>query len=211
MKERHAPWWGPVRPYEGRVPWILLTPTSSTSTGNGRIPRVVDGWPSDWGTESRNWGDHGNMCATDVQGMAPEARLFDLRVAGAGGSPGTISRALQAFQWAINRHKVDGTPHILTNGWGIFREAWDPTYARNPNHPFTRKVVEAINEGILVLFAAGNCGDTCPDGRCGNDNGPGRSIWGANGHPLVMTVGAVNKNEEFIGYSSRGPAAPRTI
>ncbi|MGH9284413.1 MAG: S8 family peptidase, partial [Acidimicrobiales bacterium] len=172
-----------------------------------RIPRVVDGWPSDWGTEASKWGEHGNMCATDVLGMAPEVDLYDFRISGTGGSPGTISRALQAFQWAINRHAVDGTPQVLTNSWGIFQETWDTTYARNPNHPFTRKVVEAINAGILVLFAAGNCGATCPDGRCGPDNGPGRSIWGANSHPMVMTVGAVNKNEQFVGYSSQGPGA----
>lgn len=181
-------------------------PVKSGETSR-RIPRVIGGWPSDWGTESGKWGQHGNMCATDVLGMAPEAQLYDLRIAGSGGSPGTISRALQAFNWAINQYRSNGTPQILTNSWGIFQETWDATYARNPNHPFTRKVVEAINEGILVLFAAGNCGNTCPDGRCGSDNGPGRSIWGANGHPQVMTVGAVNKNEQFIGYSSQGPAA----
>ena len=173
-----------------------------------RIPRVIGGWPiADWGTESSQWGDHGNMCSTDVLGMAPDAQLYDLRVAGPGGSPGTISRALQAFTWAIGQHRLNGTPHVLTNSWGIFQENWDATYARNPAHPFTRKVVEAIGEGILVLFAAGNCGDTCPDGRCGPDIGPNRSIWGANGHPLVMTVGAVNRLEQFVGYSSRGPAA----
>ena len=173
-----------------------------------RIPRVIGGWPvADWGTESGQWGDHGNMCSTDVLGMAPDAQLYDLRVAGPGGSPGTISRALQAFNWAISQHRLNGTPHVLTNSWGIFQENWDATYARNPAHPFTRKVVEAIGEGILVLFAAGNCGDTCPDGRCGADVGPNRSIWGANGHPLVMTVGAVNRLEQFVGYSSRGPAA----
>lgn len=172
-----------------------------------RIPRVINGWPSDWGTESGKWGEHGNMCATDVLGMAPEAQLYDLRIAGSGGSPGTISRALQAFNWALSQFRTDGTPQILTNSWGIFQEAWDNTYARNPNHPFTRKVVEAINEGMIVLFAAGNCGDTCPDNRCGSDTGPGNSIWGANGHPMVMTIGAVNKDEDFIGYSSQGPAA----
>jgi hypothetical protein len=105
------------------------------------------------------------------------------------------------------RSKANGTPHILTNSWGIFQESWDPTYANNPSHPFTKKVLEAIAEGIIVLFAAGNCGGTCPDGRCGSDNGPGRSIWGANSHPAVITVGAVNKNEEFVGYSSQGPGA----
>jgi subtilisin family serine protease len=182
--------------------------TLKPGEGPRRIGRVIGGWPTnDWGTEASQWSEHGNMCATDVLGMAPDAQIYDLRISGAGGSPGTISRALQCFQWAITSFRTNGTPQVLTNSWGIFQETWDSTYARDPNHPFTRKVVEAINEGILVLFAAGNCGDTCPDGRCGPDIGPGRSIWGANGHPHVMTVGAVNKDEQFIGYSSRGPAA----
>jgi serine protease AprX len=172
-----------------------------------RIPRVIGGWPDDWGTEAGAWGEHGNMTSTDVLGMAPDAQIYDLRISGAPDMPATISRALQAFQWAIDQHRRDGTPQVLSNSWGIFQESWDTTYARDPNHPFTRKVVEAIGEGILVLFAAGNCGGTCPDGRCGPDNGPGRSIWGANSHPLVMTVGAVNKDEQFVGYSSEGPGA----
>ena len=172
-----------------------------------RIDRVIGGWPTaTWGTQTV-WGEHGNMCATGVLGMAPEAQLYDLRIGGAGNSTATISRAIQAYQWAINQHRLNGTPHVLTNSWGIYKESWAPGYARDPNHPFTRKVVEAMNEGILVLFAAGNCGDTCPDGRCGSDTGPGKSIWGANGHERVMTVGAVNRNEEFVGYSSQGPAA----
>lgn len=173
-----------------------------------RIPRVIGGWPvADWGTEASAWNEHGNMTSTDVLGMAPEAQIYDLRISGGAGIPATISRALQAFQWAIDQHRANGTPQVLSNSWGIFQESWDNTYARNPNHPFTRKVLEALDEGIIVLFAAGNCGGTCPDNRCGPDNGPGRSIWGANSHTRVMTVGAVNKNEEFVGYSSQGPGA----
>ncbi|WP_199905162.1 S8 family peptidase [Nocardioides sediminis] len=179
-----------------------------TGETSRRIPRVIGGWPTaDWGTEASKWGEHGNMCSTDVLGMAPDAQIYDMRISGAPDIPATISRALQAFQWAINQHRIDGTPQVLSNSWGIFQESWDPTYARDPNHPFTRKVLEALDEGILVLFAAGNCGGTCPDGRCGPDNGPGRSIWGANSHRRVMTVGAVNRNEEFVGYSSQGPGA----
>ena len=168
----------------------------------GTIPRVVGGWPTaDWGTRAE-WSGHGNMTATDALGMAPQAQIYDIRIAG-----NYISNALSGFQWAINQHRATGKPQILSNSWGIFQESWDPSYARDPNHIFTRKVVEALNQGIIVLFAAGNCGGTCPDGRCGPDSGPGRSIWGANGHPRVMTVGAVNKNEQFVGYSSQGPAA----
>lgn len=174
---------------------------------SGTIPNVIGGWPTaSWGTQGKSWGYHGNMCSTDVLGMAPNCRIYDLRIASSS-TAGTISNALAAFSWAITQHRANGTPHVLTNSWGMFQKSWAVDYATNPNHPFTRKVIEAINEGIIVLFAAGNCGDTCPDGRCSTDKGPGKSIWGANGHPRVMTVGAVNKNEQFVGYSSQGPAA----
>ena len=171
-----------------------------------KIPRVIGGWPADWGTTAAAWGDHGNMCGTDVLGMAPEAELYDIRIS-AGTLQATISAAISGYQWCIGQHQANGTPQVMTNSWGIFQDTWDSIYAVDPNHPFTRKVVEALDEGILVLFAAGNCGEACPDGRCGGDIGPGNSIWGANGHPRVMTVAAVNKNEQYVGYSSQGPAA----
>jgi hypothetical protein len=96
---------------------------------------------------------------------------------------------------------------ILSNSWGMYQKSWAPDYATNANHPFTRKVVQVINAGVLVTFAAGNCGSQCPSGRCGADTGPGRSIWGANGHPDVITVGAANIQDQWIGYTSQGPAA----
>ncbi|AFY54464.1 subtilisin-like serine protease [Rivularia sp. PCC 7116] len=168
-----------------------------------RVKNVIGGPTSDWGTTAKDWGEHGNMSATDVLGMAPAAKLYDCRIAGGD----AVSNALKVFDWAIKQYQTDGTPQILTNSWGIYQESWDEFYANNPEHPFTRKVVEAIEQGILVLFAAGNCGGSCPSQRCGTDFGSGKSIWGANGHPLVMTVGAVNKEEQFIGYSSQGPAS----
>ncbi|HEX2628029.1 MAG TPA: S8 family serine peptidase [Chitinophagaceae bacterium] len=175
-----------------------------------RITNVTGGWPADWGTTAKLWNEHGNMCATDVLGMAPQSHLYDIRISGGGLTPpgsGFISNAIAGFQWCINRFREDGTPQIITNSWGLYQASIDPFYATNPAHPFTRKVEEALNAGILVLFAAGNCGDTCPATGCGTDVGSGRSIWGANGHPRVMTVGAVNTKGEFVGYSSQGPAA----
>lgn len=181
-------------------------PVSAGDAGKPRLNRIIDGFPAaSWGTFA-DWGDHGMMTATDALGMAPNAQIYDMPIASST-IGGTISNALAAYQWAIDKHKATGKPHILSNSWGIFQKSWDPVYATDPTHPFTRKVVEALNEGIIVLFAAGNCGSSCPDGRCGSDNGPGKSIWGANGHPRVITVGAVNINENFVGYSSQGPAA----
>lgn len=176
-------------------------------TSDGVIPNVAGGWPTDdWGTVAR-WGEHGNMCATDTLGMAPECELYDLRISDASAVSGTLSDALAGFQWAIDQHRHTGRPDVLTNSWGVYRKSWAPDYATQIGHPFTRKVAQAINEGITVLFAAGNCGEACPSGRCGSDSGPGKSIWGANGHPQVITVGAVNSNDEYVGYSSQGPAS----
>lgn len=173
-----------------------------------QVPNVIGGWPGNtWGTTGVAWCWHGNMTSTDALGMAPDAQIYDIRISDAPDIEGTLSDALAGFDWAIRRHRQDGTPHVLSNSWGIYQEDWDADYATDPDHFFTRKVEEAIEEGILVLFAAGNCGERCPDGRCGSDIGPQRSIWGANGHPQVMTVGAVNLNEEYIGYSGQGPAA----
>ncbi len=165
-----------------------------------KIPGVVGGWPSNWGTISSE-GEHGNMTATDALGMAPKSKIYDIRIFGNGNA---TSNALQGFQWAINQYKANGTPQILSNSWGFTGGGHDA--AENPNHPFTRKVVEAINTGILVLFSAGNCGEACPSSSC-QSTGPGKSIWGASGHEKVMTVGAANIKEEWIGYSSQGPAA----
>jgi serine protease AprX len=173
-----------------------------------RIPRVIDGWPTDdWGTTSSYWNDHGNMSATDVLGIAPQAQLYDIRISDGGSPTAWLSNALAGYQWAIDKYRTEGRPQILSNSWGLYQESWGPDYASNPDHPFTRKVIEAIEVGIIVLFAAGNCGGACPSGKCGDDVGPGKSIWGANGHPLVITVGATNKNERLAGYSSQGPAA----
>lgn len=186
---------------EGRP--IKSKDTNDTNWPGKLIPNVVDGSTSDWGTTGVDWEWHGNMCATDVLGIAPDAKLYDLRITG-----DTLSSAYKNFDWAINRHKLDGTPHIITNSWGYYQKEWDPNYTTNPDHFLTRKVIEAINEGIIVLFAAGNCGgNPCADNRCGSDTGQGKSIWGANGHKQVITVAAVNKNEQYVGYSSCGPAA----
>jgi subtilisin family serine protease len=174
--------------------------------------QVVDGWPAeDWGTTSANWENHGNMVAFDVLGMAPQASIYDVRVSGPKGSrkpmTSVISDAAAAFQWCIDRRRLDGTPHIITCSWGMMQSAWEPVYATDPTHFFTTKVEQALDAGIIVLFAAGNCGSDCCHKQCGNERGPGRSIWGANGHSRVITVGAATREEKLAGYSSQGPAA----
>lgn len=180
-----------------------------TGVDKTKVPNVVDGWSPNpsipWGVDG---GSHGSMTATDALGMAPDAQIYDIGLLKSQGSiSGLLSDAIAGYQWALNKYKATGKPQLLSNSWGMYQKAWAPDYATDPNHPFTRKVVEVINAGMIVTFAAGNCGQVCPSGRCSGDVGPGRSIWGANGHPRVMTIGAANIKEEWIGYSSQGPAA----
>jgi subtilisin family serine protease len=179
----------------------------------GACPALIDGWSppgtSPWGDDRA--GEHGTMCAIDALAVCPEARILDIGLmkSAAPTTEGFLSDAIAGYDWAIARYRGDGTPQVLSNSWGLYQESWGPDYARDPGHPFTRKAVEAIDLGILVVFAAGNCGADClfPPMACAGDLGPGRSIWGANGHPAVITVGGANIRGEWVGYSSQGPAA----
>jgi len=183
--------------------------------------KVTGGWPPDedgmqsWGTTAVGWGQHGNMMAFDVQAMAPEAALWDIRIWGRGPEKdaaypfaGYVSNAVKSY-----RAVIDSTPRpqILTNSWGLYDSGIDPKFAFSPDSPFMRMVEEALDEGILVLFAAGNCGTGSradPNTLCGgSDQGPGCSILGPNGHSRVMTVGAANLNGQWCAYTSQGPAA----
>lgn len=181
------------------------------------VGQVIGGWPGDWGTTAVGWGQHGNMMAFDIQAMAPEAELWDIRIwsPDAGGAAATfsgyVSNAIAGYRVAIDSYRAHGVPHILSNSWGVYDSTTDPVYAFSPTSPFAHIVEEAMNAGILVLFAAGNCGGGCPFGvhsLCGvHDRGPGNSILGPNGHPRVMTVGAATIADEWCGYTSQGPAA----
>lgn len=164
------------------------------------------------GAHPVDWDEHGNMCAFDSLIAAPKARLFDYGIGRR--SPGFLSWALHSFEHAIASYRTYGFPQVLSNSWGLYQDSWDPfppghsgNYTHNANHPFTRKVVEAMDLGILVTFAAGNCGDGClGSARCGDDVGPGKSIRGANGHPRAICVGGVDLHHRWVGYSSQGPA-----
>lgn len=194
----------------GRPTQFGAWPAIPQSPGVGE---VIGGWPpADWGTTAEGWGQHGNMIAYDVQAMAPEAQLWDIRIWQPGvGFPAYVSNAVNGYRLAIDHYKAHGVPQILVNSWGVYDSDNGPDYAFNPNSDIALFVEEALDEGTLILFAAGNCGDGCPftsGSLCGFGNrGPGASILGPNGHPEVMTVGAATLRGEWCGYTSQGPAA----
>jgi len=167
--------------------------------------------------------DHGSMCAFDALIAAPQATLLDFPVLKAsypgGGSvmSGTLSAALAAYgymlgSWAPGSGK--GLRHyralVASNSWGIFHPSWDfpaghpGRYCDNPAHPFNVQLGSLSRAGIDVIFAAGNCGAPCADGRCqGRTKG---AIMGASAMQDVLTIAGCDTHDDRVGYSSQGPS-----
>jgi hypothetical protein len=104
-----------------------------------------------------------------------------------------------------------GRRWVIVNAWATFDLRSDVTfwygpYRNNPAHPVHGAVKGLVNYPSDMIFAAGNCGQFCPDDRCGPaDIGHGNSISGANGYQEVLSVGAVRADGLALGYSSQGP------
>lgn len=159
---------------------------------------------------------HGTMCAFDALIAAPRATFLDiplLQSSRSGGSQmdGLLSDALAAFahlRTVLTQQPADRRSLVISNSWGAFSPEWDfpvgdpGNYSDNPDHPFNVIVGSLDAAGADILFAAGNCGRDCPDGRCAY---PDRPITGANSHPNVLSVAGVDTSGQRVGYSSQGP------
>ena len=163
--------------------------------------------------------NHGTMCAYDATIAAPQATLLDIALLLSnrpGGSimEGLLSDAVLAYRHLINVMNAPRRPGelrsmVVNNSWGMFHSSWDypvghpGNYSHNANHPFNRIVATLANAGADILFAAGNCGRDCPDGRCQGVTNAG--IVGANGSPAVTAVAGVDVTKMRVGYSTSGP------
>jgi Subtilase family len=158
---------------------------------------------------------HGTMCAFDACIAAPNCTLLDIAVLlsetpGGTVMEGYLSDAVTAYGHLRTVLRGSSRPKalVVTNSWGMFHPSWDfpighpGNYSDNANHPFNRIVRTLEREGADILFAAGNCGNECPDGRCG---GATNAIYGANSHPKVLSVAGVDTNLSRVGYSTKGP------
>jgi subtilisin family serine protease len=161
--------------------------------------------------------DHGTMCAYDVGITAPKATFVDYAVLlsqaqGQTVMSGLLSDAVLAYsklRQVLDRMPAARRALVVSNSWGMFSPDWDfpvgapGNYSDNPAHPFNVIVASLEAAGADILFAAGNCGRDCPDGRC--QFGPTRPICGANSHAAVISVGGVDVQRNRAGYSSQGP------
>ncbi|MCM6775875.1 S8 family peptidase [Nocardia sp. CDC159] len=168
------------------------------------------------GTPGRFPVDHGTMCAFDAAIAAPEATFLDLPVLrstrqGQTTMDGLLSDALAGYahlRTVLTDQPAATRALVVSNSWGSFSPDWDfpvgqpGNYSDNPNHPFNVIVGSLEAAGADILFAAGNCGRDCPDGRCAY---PDRPISGANSHPSVLSIAGVDTGKQRVGYSSQGP------
>jgi hypothetical protein len=173
--------------------------------------------PVSAGSASRT--SHGMMIARTILDLAPDAVLYDVPLIPERITTSFLSTADAAYRelllqiWLRRPYPRWAGPWILVNAWAVFDRSVEPSpgnYTENKN-PFGHPLINVVKLAIQfldldVIFAAGNCGEFCGSRRCGGlDRGPGRSIWGANALPEVITAGAVLTNEMWAGYSSQGP------
>ncbi len=162
---------------------------------------------------------HGTMCAFDACIAAPKCTLLDIALLqsnATGPTPmsGFLSDAVRAYAHLIRimtapRRPGETRSLVVNNSWGMFHPSWDfpvghpGNYSDNPNHPFNRIVATLARTGADILFAAGNCGANCPDGRC--QGVTANAIYGANSHRDVLSIAGVDTTKQRVGYSSQGP------
>jgi hypothetical protein len=169
------------------------------------------GWPVGTVQPGTIASRHGMMMARNILAIAPDAKLFDLPLVPEriGDVHTYLSTAEDAFQRA--RSGIAYTGHwVFVNAWSVYDRRLDSPidpYCTGGAHRFSQLIGEIVgSDRHDVVFCAGNCGQFCPDARCGPTTlGPGYSILGANSHAKVLTVGAVRTDGLWLGYSSQGP------
>jgi hypothetical protein len=183
----------------------------------GKNPNFNAGWS--WtlgsGTPGSMPVDHGTMCAFDVCIAAPYCTILDIALLRPAPSLGALlSDAVKAYAHLLDimllpRRIGDFRSMVVNNSWGMFHPSWDfppgdpANYSDNPNHPFNVSVASLEVAGADILFAAGNCGADCPDGRC--QGVTTNAIYGANGHSQVLCVAGIDTTKQRVGYSTIGP------
>lgn len=176
---------------------------------------------------------HAMMLARAIKAIAPDVTFWDVPLLPDYGNAPPRLNVAEALLWRIRtgikkgkfaKVKANGDPDgefhvpegpwVLVNAWGVMNTRPDRPHlvdpwgdhSDNPAGFFNTRMPKAASEGIDVVFAAGNCGAPTRLPRCGEfDSGPGRSLHGANAHPSVLSVGAVQVDGRPVWLSAQGP------
>ncbi len=128
-----------------------------------------------------------------VVGLAPGVRILPLKVLGPDGT-GTYDRIVEAINWATDwsaSFPHPGDPHARVRVINLSLGGFEPSDA------LQIAVDRARAQGILVVAAAGNCGQGCTVGL--------DYLFNPNYYPAatsgVLAVGATDSNDRWTGYS----------
>ncbi|AGH96167.1 S8 family peptidase [Pseudobdellovibrio exovorus] len=144
---------------------------------------------------------HGTHCAGNVAaradnglgiaGVAPNAKIMSIRFLGDKG--GTTADAIKSIKYA-----VDNGAKVLSNSWGS--EGEDPDDAIN-NQALRDIITYAAERDVLFIAAAGN-------GHQGkgydNDNDPHPAYPASYSHDNIISVAALDVNNNFGSFSNWG-------
>lgn len=161
------------------------------------------------------WADlvgHGSMCAciaaaTDssggrYNGVAPDATLLAAR------SNLLATDIFKLYDWVLARKKSGDIPGpvVMSNSYGLY--TCSPPPGLPQDHPYHQILLDAVQAGIVVVYAAGN---NHHDVLCNHDptKCSPNTIWTVNSMDEVLSVGTVNWNNRMDSgqhaNSSRGP------
>ena len=141
---------------------------------------------------------NGQILSGAYEGVAPGAKLFNLRVLDSNGA-GTVTTVLQALDWVMS-NRADNNIRVVNISLGA------PAVDSYKNDPLCKAVRRLVDAGVVVVAAAGNNGRTS-DGQkvYGMIHSPGNE-------PSAITVGATNTfgtdaraDDGVATFSSRGP------
>ena len=147
------------------------------------IPNFGGGWISGGGPPGTTKRGHGAMVARNVLHAAPQARLFDCRIIPE--RIGTVGlfmsdahAAVQQMLIDIALHRLLGywrEPWVFVNAWGAVPGLAGPGRQLQPQSAASDQSAHRLHRrpGHDIVFAAGNCGQFCPNSRCDWDAGPG--------------------------------------
>lgn len=182
-------------PFE-RFPEVVFA-TSSTSPDGGTT-----------GLNSASGGNHAAISTALVTAIAPAATVIDVPILGGHGSLDAFSSDAAAALAEILGQVEDGgipRPLVLVNPWEVIGGGGLGDLERfgHQDSPLCVIAEDADELGVDTVVAAGNCGQ-CP-GQASLLDPSDKPILGFASHPSVLTVGAIDLDDEVLGYSSHGP------
>ena len=150
------------------------------------------GWNAGHGTHCAGTiaavGDNG----IGISGVAPHAQIMPLRFMGAGNT-GDLDAAIGAINYAV----ANGA-RVISNSWGDDGDPDDLT-----THVALREAIQnAEAHGVLFIGVSGN-GNKEGVGF-DNDNSPEASIPGSFGYSNVISVAALDKDDQLAPFSNWG-------